>query len=128
MQTIINDKLKQFLAIVDNDMGLATELAGIFCETIPPLLIEIRLDFEQKNLLPFTQKMHKLKGTVGYTGFTNEFTYISNLEKNAKLNSVFPSSPELRIMENKVRGIIELFHKHIQSKPTAKRRVAVSCI
>jgi signal transduction histidine kinase/DNA-binding response OmpR family regulator len=70
------------LRLVDGDMALITELAGLFLSECPERLAEIRQAISQRDAPRLKRGAHTLKGSVGNFGTSGAFEAAARLERD----------------------------------------------
>ena len=88
---MLKDKLEMFWAVFEDDHETALEVCTMFCSYVPELFNEIDDAINSNNKEVALQKIHSLKGTLGYLGFEDETNDVRQLETNINNTGLAPN-------------------------------------
>ncbi|NTS78877.1 Hpt domain-containing protein [Catenovulum sp. SM1970] len=75
--------LATFWEMFEDDTAAAKEVATVFCEYIPEVLTDIHNAAQGDDKQNLVDLLHRLKGSIGYLGFTELSAKIIQQEKHA---------------------------------------------
>jgi len=78
-------EVKLFMNVFQGDLDSAKEVAIVFCQYIPKLLVIAKKAYQKNDVVGLKDCLHKLKGSIGYAGFIIEAKKIERFER--KLNT-----------------------------------------
>ncbi|OUR78237.1 hypothetical protein A9Q75_14350 [Colwellia psychrerythraea] len=108
-------EVKLFMNVFQGDLDSAKEVAIVFCQYIPKLLVLAKNAYQKNDVVGLKDCLHKLKGSIGYAGFIIEAKKIELLEK--KLNTT-TSTLEINDFNNIIRQnflLVEMINLEILS-------------
>ncbi|MEX6687493.1 hypothetical protein QTN47_08330 [Danxiaibacter flavus] len=87
--------IEHLLELTNNDINFVKELAGVFCETIPPMADEMQIACDESNWQAVSQLAHKLKPSIDTMRIESIRDDILQIESRTKQNIELHTVPAL---------------------------------
>lgn len=102
-----------FWSMFKDDLHAANEIAALFCKQMHHFLYELESAKMSKDVAEGYEVLHKIKGSISFLGFVDEFDYLDQLESNLKQKDVLISVYELSSVKAKINDLIFLFKNEV---------------
>jgi HPt (histidine-containing phosphotransfer) domain-containing protein len=100
--------LEAFWTVFEDDLELAQEVVGIFCESTPQVVDGLRWAVVEQNQQEVVSLLHRLKGSVGYIGFKSLANFVQEKERKAQNQGLSGVTEDIDTIELKLVELINV--------------------
>lgn len=105
--------LTGFWEVFADDTETAAEVVNMFSDYAPILLDEIDTALEALNSEVMLLKIHQLKGTIAYLGFSDISNLIKNIEESIKEQGLPSGASEFARLKKEITTLEECLVKEV---------------
>ena len=106
--------LEQSLAVLDGDLELFEEIVGIFLDSSPGSMADIRDAVIRADAFKLNRSAHTLKGAVANFGARRVFETALRLEKMGEENNLSACADEFRTLEREIEILKQALVTHLK--------------